>query len=74
MNKPSQKKKVLAHLKIYGEIDTWTAIKEMNITRLAAIISFLEEDGIQIQHTPKNIDGKHFTVYSLIKNNQPVLF
>lgn len=74
MDKPSQKMKVLAYMQIYGSIDTWTAIKEMNITRLAALISFLEDDGIQIQHTPKSKDGKHWTEYSLIKNSQPVLF
>jgi len=74
MDKPSQKKRVLAYMQIYGSIDTWQAIKELNCTRLAALIAFLEEDGIQIQHTPKSSDGKHWTEYSLIKNNQPVLF
>ncbi len=74
MDKPSQKKRVLAYMQIYGSIDTWTAIKELHCTRLSALIKFLEEDGIQIQHTPKSSDGKHWTEYSLIKNSQPVLF
>lgn len=74
MDKPSQKEKVLAHLMIYGSISSWEAIRDLKITRLAAIIAFLESDGVQIQHTPKSSDGKHWTEYSLIKNNQPVLF
>ena len=74
MNKPSQKEKVLAHLMIYGSISSWEAIRDLRITRLAAIIAFLEEDGVQIQHTPKHDGEKRWTEYSLIHKGQPVLF
>lgn len=74
MDKPSQKKRVLAYMQIYGGITAKDSVRELGVYRLAAIIAFLEADGIQIQHTPKSKDGKHWTEYSLMKNNQPVLF
>lgn len=74
MDKPSQKKRVLAYMQIWGGITARDAVRELGVYRLAAIIGFLEEDGEQIQHTPEHDGSTHWTKYSLIKNNQPVLF
>lgn len=37
-NKMNKTKAILLHLKKYGYIDSWTAIKEYGATRLSAII------------------------------------
>lgn len=45
----SQEEKVLNHLKEHGEITSWTAIMDYGITRLAARICRLREQGYQIE-------------------------
>ncbi len=44
----AQKEKVLSHLEKYGVITSWEAIQRYRITRLAAIIKLLRDDGYQI--------------------------
>lgn len=42
--KPSQKNKVLAHLKMYGEITTMEAFEKYKITRLSELIRLLRKE------------------------------
>jgi len=46
--KTTQEDRVLRHLKEYGSITTWEAIKEYGITRLSAKIFDLRKQGEQI--------------------------
>ena len=41
----TQKDIILQHLKDYGSISSWEAIKEYGATRLSAIIFILKKDG-----------------------------
>lgn len=44
----SQVDMVYEHLKTYGSITTWEAIKEYGVTRLSAVIYILKKDGYKI--------------------------
>lgn len=65
--------RVLNHLKVYGEIDTMTAIREYGNTRLAATILLLRQDGYNIETVPttgkdRYGDTSHFGTYVLKEN------
>ena len=65
--------RVLNHLRVYGEIDSITAIREFGNTRLSATIHLLRQDGYNIEsvNTPgKNRYGDtiHFVTYVLKEN------
>jgi len=65
--------RVLNHLKVYGEIDSLTAIKDYGNTRLSATILLLRQDGYNIESVPsegKNRygDTTHFVTYVLKEN------
>lgn len=47
--KTTQEDRVLRHLKEFGSITTWEAIKEYGITRLSAKIFDLRKQGEQIE-------------------------
>lgn len=44
----SQVDMVYEHLKAYGSITTWEAIKEYGVTRLSAVIYILRKEGYKI--------------------------
>ena len=44
MPRVTQKERVLQHLKMYGHITSWQAIKEYGCTRLADVIFRLKDD------------------------------
>lgn len=50
----TQKDAVLWHLGNHGTITSWEAIKEYGVTRLAAIIFNLKEEGYGIASIPEN--------------------
>ena len=73
--KKTQKQTVLDHLKNYPTITSWEAITKYHITRLAAYISFLEDDGHKINRKSVTKDGKTFTEYWLAeKEHQGSIF
>ena len=49
MEKETQKKRVLAHLRKYGRITSNEAFTWYGITRLAAVIFMLRKDGYEIE-------------------------
>ena len=49
MEKETQKKRVLAHLRKYGRITSNEAFTWYGITRLAAVIFMLRKDGYDIE-------------------------
>ncbi len=61
----TQKEQVLAYLKKHKSITSWEAIQEFHITRLAAIIFLLKEEGILIaMQRMKDIEtGKSWAKY-----------
>lgn len=64
----TQKEQVLAHLKKYGSITSWNAITDYRITRLAAVIFLLREDGHKIfASAEKSSEGKRYAKYILMK-------
>lgn len=65
----TQKQEVLAYLKKHKSITSWEAIQEFHITRLAAIIFLLKEDGnVIFTQRMKDIDtGKSWAKYTLLK-------
>lgn len=69
----TQKEIVRAHLERYGKISSWEAIQNYHITRLAAVISLLRDDGCDILSVPqytkdKNRSrGKKYVLYVLRK-------
>lgn len=67
----SQKLIVLNHLRNskYG-MTSWDAIHHYRITRLAARIADLRDDGFKINAAREEEDGKHFARYYLIGEAQ----
>lgn len=63
----SQKQQVLAHLKKHGSITSWDAIQKYHITRLAAIIFLLRDEGNKIFAQIEKKDGKRWARYTLMK-------
>ena len=63
----TQKQQVLAHLKKHGSITSWDAIQKYHITRLAAIIFILREDGNKIFTSNQKKGGKKWAKYMLMK-------
>lgn len=63
----TQKQQVLAHLEKYGSITSWEAIKKYNITRLAAIIFDLRDEGNKVFSSIEKKDGKKWAKYVLMK-------
>ena len=64
----SQKELVRQHLYEYGTITSWEAIQKYHITRLAAVISLLRDDGEMIDSVPQYTiekDGKKGRRYAL---------
>lgn len=68
--RPTQKQMVLKHLQSGKPITSIDAIHRYGITRLAAIIGFLKNDGHKIAatyKTQKKNKGAPFAVYRLLK-------
>lgn len=70
----ASKDRVLQHLKDFGSITSWEAIREYGITRLSAVIFNLRKDYIiedeYIQSVNRYGDNVHFKKYYLRgKNN-----
>lgn len=65
----TQNETVLNHLRKYGSITTWIAIKRYKITRVGARIHDLERPPYRktINHTLINRKGKRYTAYSLVE-------
>jgi predicted methyltransferase len=63
----TQKQQVIAHLEKYGSITSWEAIKKYNITRLAAIIFDLRDEGNKIYASNEKKNGKRWAKYVLMK-------
>ena len=65
----TQKEVVLWHLQNNGTITSWEAIKEYGITRLAARVFYLKEDGHDIETETKQVETKfgktNITIYKL---------
>lgn len=61
----TQKQQVLWYLDYYGSITSLEAINAFTLTRLAAIIQFLEEDGYVFDPRPETSPdtGKTYTRY-----------
>ena len=55
----TQKDEVLYHLKTYGNITSWEAIKNYGATRLSGIIYNFRNEGYQIT----SVDEEHITRY-----------
>ena len=74
----SQKGIVLDHLKRNGKISSWEAIQEYHITRLAAVIALLREDGHKIDSIPQYTQkadgsrGRKYALYVLRKEKEHV--
>ena len=63
-HKPTTKTgKVLKHLQEQGSITSWDAIQLYRVTRLAAVILNLKQEGYQIQSVNESKDGTHWTRY-----------
>lgn len=68
----NQKQNVLDYLKKHKSITSWKAIQEFHITRLAAVIFDLKDEGYIIStQRMKDIDtGKSWTKYTLMKGTR----
>jgi hypothetical protein len=70
MNKESQKRAVLKYLRTRGSITTWTAIKELKITRLPARIPELRKQGYLINDAWVQRNGKRYKTWSLVEGKR----
>ena len=66
MSKQSQKSKILNHLKTHGSITSWEAIEKYHVTRLAAIIKVLRDEGYNIITTMKSNGDTQYALYTLV--------
>ena len=68
----NQKQNVLDYLKKHKSITSWEAIQEFHITRLAAVIFDLKDEGYIIStQRMKDIDtGKSWAKYTLMKGTK----
>jgi hypothetical protein len=63
----TQKLKVLNHLRTHKNgITSWEAITNYHVTRLAAYIGFLRDDGHTIEAVREQHDNKSYARYFLI--------
>lgn len=63
----TQKLQVLGYLRTKNSgITSWEAIQEFRITRLAARIMDLKQDGCKINTQRELVDGKNYARYFLI--------
>lgn len=68
----TQKLKVLSHLRNSNTgITSWNAIVSYRITRLAARIENLRDDGHRIETVMEDENGKRFARYHLIAEAKP---
>ena len=68
---------ILWHLKTYGNITSYEAIKEYGVTRLAAIIFNHRKNGYDIDSTPlkkKTRFGRTTTISKYIYEKPPVTY
>jgi|TARA_R110002012_G_scaffold255472_1_gene435431 hypothetical protein len=71
----TQSDAVLWHLKAYGEITSWEAIKEYGATRLSAIIFNHRKDGYEIASIPLQVKtrfGRNTKVSRYVYTPPPV--
>lgn len=71
----SQREIIRQHLHTYRTITSWEAIQKYHITRLAAVISLLRDDGHVIDSVPQYVNGKKgrkYVLYVLRKENGDV--
>ena len=67
MTKVTQKQQVLNHLQNNPEgFTSWEAITKYGITRLAAYIGFLRDDGYEINSVTETYNGKAIARYFLV--------
>jgi|TARA_R110000803_G_C11852803_1_gene306081 hypothetical protein len=68
--KINKTEEVLKHLKLKGEIDTWTAITKFRATRLSAIIFNLKKKGYRIttRDEKNKKTGERYVTYMLEYN------
>tara|TARA_R110002124_G_scaffold128641_1_gene289615 strand:- start:635 stop:856 length:222 start_codon:yes stop_codon:yes gene_type:complete len=67
----TQKQRVLDHLQGHPSgFTSWEAISEYGITRLAAYIGFLRDDGYKIDAVSETRDGKTFSRYFLVTEEE----
>ena len=69
----TQKQRVLNHLQGNPNgFTSWEAISEYGITRLAAYIGFLKDDGYKIDSVSETHNGKTFSRYFLVTEEDEV--
>lgn len=66
----TQKERVIQYIKQYGSISTWEAFRDLGITRLAARVADLENDGYQVNREREAVKNRYgevtyITRYSL---------
>lgn len=66
----TQKERVIQYIKEYGSISTWEAFRDLGITRLAARVADLENDGYQVNREREAVKNRYgettyITRYSL---------
>ena len=67
MTKVTQKQQVLNHLQNNPDgFTSWEAITKYGITRLAAYIGFLRDDGYEINSMTETYNGKAIARYFLV--------
>ena len=75
----SQKDRVLKYMEDFGSITSWDAFKELNITRLSAIIFNLRAEGWDITSKTEYSENSwgektHYSRYTLNEPAQKTLF
>lgn len=55
----NQKEKVLGYMTLNGSITSLQAIRELGVTRLAAVIHLLKNDGINIEAKMITVKNRH---------------
>jgi hypothetical protein len=70
MSIATQKQLVLIHFKKRKSITSWEAIQSYGITRLAAVICDLKDDGFTISRVMEYGDGKRWARYTLLNGRK----
>lgn len=65
----TQAEVVYEFMDVNGSITSMDAFQYLNITRLAARISDLKKQGVEIETVTENHNGKYFARYSLKKSD-----
>lgn len=55
----AQKERVVQYIKQYGSISTWEAFRDLGITRLAARVADLENDGYQVNREREAVKNRY---------------